>query len=102
MKILEYIERIPKIADWYFGLTPVKRIQFNHIVILIAIIIAAYYNDNRHRDNYALLSDRIDAINNARAKEQESYKKSLEFYTDKFNNLLEKIILRGGESEKIN
>ncbi|MFY0481447.1 hypothetical protein ACI6PS_02480 [Flavobacterium sp. PLA-1-15] len=102
MKILAYFEKIPQLFDWYFRLPQLKRIQFNYIVLLVAIIAAAYYNDKRHRDNYNILSARVDTVNDLRAKEQEGYKKSLEFYTDKFNNLLEKLILSDKGSEKIN
>lgn len=92
MKILEYFQEIPKLFDWYFLLPPIKRIQLNYIVILALVISLAYYNDKRHSANYAVITARIDSVNNNRAKEQEKYTAKLEFYTDKFNNLLVKLI----------
>lgn len=101
MKILDFFSEIPKLFDWYFRLPQLKRIQLNYIVLISLIIILSYYNDKQHRDNYAVLSARIDSVNNSRAKEQEKYTTKLEYYTDKFNHLLE-ILLQKKEQDKIN
>jgi hypothetical protein len=101
MKIIEWIKEIPGLFDWYFRLTPLKRIQLNYIVLITVIIFFAYQNDAQHRTNYQTLSDRMDSVNNGRTKEQENYTKKLEFYTDKFNNLLEILIRQDKEIKEI-
>lgn len=45
-----------------------------------------------------MLLGRVDAVNNSRSLEQWSYTKKLEYYTDKFNNLLE-ILLKERKKE---
>lgn len=101
MKINEYIDKIPKLFDWYFQLVPTKRIQLNYIVIIAVIVSLAYKNDRRHQENSDLLSAKLDAINNERAKDQKEYAKNLEFYVEKFNHLLEMLILQEKEINKI-
>jgi hypothetical protein len=101
MTLSEFFEKFPKLADWYLGLAPVKRIQLNYIFILAITITLSYYNDKRHRENYTALSARIDVINDTRSKEQERYTAKLEFYTDKFNNLLEILIQQRQKIERI-
>jgi hypothetical protein len=101
MKILDYFKEIPKLFDWYFLLPQIKRIQLNYIIILSVVITLAYYNDKRHSENYAILSARIDSVNNNRAKEQEKYTTKLEYYTDKFNSLLVVLIQQRKEIKQI-
>lgn len=101
MKILDFFREIPKLFDWYFLLPQLKRIQLNYIVLITSVITLSYYNDKRHRNNYTVLSARNDTINNSRTKEQEKYTAKLEFYTDKFNNLLELLIQQRKEREQI-
>jgi hypothetical protein len=101
MKLLEYFKEIPKLFDWYFGLSQSKRMNLNYIIIIIAIVAAAYWNDSKHNENYTILSNRIDSVNDLRAKEQERYTVKLESYTDKFNALLEKLIEQKEEVEKL-
>jgi hypothetical protein len=101
MKINEYIDKIPKLFDWYFQLVPTKRIQLNYIVIIAVIIFLAYKNDQRHQKNADDLSAKLDAINNERAKDQKEYAKNLEFYVDKFNHLLEMLIQQEKEINNI-
>lgn len=102
MKILDFFREIPKLFDWYFLLPALKRIQMNYIILIALIITLSYYNDKRHRDNYTVLSARNDTINNSRTKEQEKYTAKLEFYTDKFNHLLEILMQQKKEKEQIN
>lgn len=101
MKILDYFKEIPKLFDWYFLLTPIKRIQLNYIILLGLITFLAYKNDERHRQNYAVLSARIDSVNDNRSKEQEKYTGKLEYYTEKFNHLLEIVIQQNKEVKQI-
>jgi hypothetical protein len=101
MKILDFFKEIPKLFDWYFLLPQIKRIQLNYIIILTVVMILAYYNDKRHSENYAILSARIDSVNNNRAKEQEKYTTKLEYYTDKFNSLLVVLIQQRKEIKQI-
>ncbi len=101
MKFLEYLEKISKIFDWYFLLPQLKRIQLNYIILLAGVIFLAYLNDDHHRQNYLALSDRMDSVNSSRTKEQENYTKKLEFYTDKFNHLLEVLIRQDKEIKEI-
>lgn len=101
MKILEYFKEIPKLFDWYFGLTQSKRMNLNYIILIITIVAAGYWNDSKHNENYIALSNRIDAVNNLRAQEQERYTVKLESYTDKFNLLLEKLIEQNKEVENL-
>lgn len=101
MKILDFFREIPKIFDWYFLLPQIKRIQMNYIILLSIVITFAYYNDKRHTENYAVLSARIDSVNNNRTKEQEKYTAKLEYYTDKFNSLLVVLIEQRKEIEQI-
>ena len=102
MKILDFFREIPKLFDWYFLLPALKRIQMNYIILIALIITLSYYNDKRHRDNYTVLSARNDTIINSRTKEQEKYTAKLEFYTDKFNHLLEILMQQKKEKEQIN
>lgn len=102
MKVLDYLLEIPKLFNWYFLLPALKRIQLNYIILIASIILISYYNDKQHRDNYTVLSARNDTINNSRTKEQEKYTAKLEFYTDKFNHLLEILIHQRKEREQIN
>ena len=102
MKFLDYILQFPKLFDWYFKLPALKRIQLNYIVVLTGVVIISYYNDQQHRDNYTVLSNRIDTINNARSQEQEKYTTGLRYYTDKFNYLLELLIKQREEIKQIN
>lgn len=99
MKFLEITKQVPKLFDWYFSLSQIKRIQLNHIVLLLAIVTAAYYNDKQHRDINQNLIVRINRSDDARAKEQSSYTKSLENYTQKFNDLLHKSFEKNNKSE---
>lgn len=92
MKLMEFLKQIPGLFDWYFKLSALKRIQLNYIVLLFAVLTLFYFNDKLHRENFNALSLRIDTINNSRAKEQEKYTARLEFYTEKFNNLLEMLL----------
>lgn len=101
MKILEYFKEIPKLFDWYFGLSQSRRMNLNYIIIIIAIVAAGYWNDKKHNEYNTVLTNRIDTINNLRAKEQERYTIKLESYTDKFNRLLEKLIEQKKEVEKL-
>ena len=101
MKILDFFRELPKLFDWYFLLPVLKRIQLNYIVLIASVITLSYYNDKRHRDNYTVLSARNDTINNSRTKEQEKYTAKLEFYTDKFNHLLELLIQQRKEREQL-
>jgi hypothetical protein len=101
MKILDFFREIPKLFDWYFLLPQLKRLQLNYIILIASVITISYYNDKRHRENYIVLSARNDTINNSRTKEQEKYTSKLEFYTDKFNHLLELLIQQRKEREQI-
>jgi hypothetical protein len=101
MKILDFFREIPKLVDWYFLLPFVKRLQLNYIILIASIITISYYNDKQHRENYTMLSARNDTINNSRTKEQEKYTAKLEFYTDKFNHLLEILIQQRKEREQL-
>lgn len=101
MKYLDFLKELPKLFEWYFHLPALKRIQMNYIILLAIIISLSYYNDKQHRDNYTILSDRIDATNNNRSKEQEKYTAKLEYYTDKFNHLLELLIQQKKEREPL-
>lgn len=101
MKITEYIDKIPKLFDWYFQLVPTKRIQLNYIVIISIILFLAYKNDSRHQENYNELSAKLDKVNNERAKDQKDYAKNLEFYVEKFNHLLEMLIHQENEINKM-
>jgi hypothetical protein len=101
MKILYYLREISKLFDWYFLLPQIKRIQLNYIIILTIVITLAYYNDKRHSENYAVLSARIDSVNDNRTKEQEKYTAKLEYYTDKFNSLLVVLIQQKKEIKQI-
>lgn len=91
-KFIEFLGKIPQLFDWYFGLAPTKRMNFNYITIITVLVIAGYWNDHKHSENYTALSKRIDDSYNLRAQDQERYTVSLEKYTDKFNLLLEKLI----------
>ncbi|MDR6844499.1 hypothetical protein [Flavobacterium granuli] len=102
MKILDYFRELPKIFDWYFLLPQIKRIQLNYIILLATVMSIAYYNDKRHRENYTILSTRIDAINNSRTQEQEKYTTKLVYYTDKFNHLLELLIQQREKRAELN
>ncbi|UYW02129.1 hypothetical protein K5I29_04305 [Flavobacterium agricola] len=99
MKILEVIKVLPGVFDWYFKLTPLKRIQLNYIVLIAVLLTLFYYNDSNHRENNMALTNRIDSVNINRAIEQEKYTKQLEYYTEKFNSLLERLIHQRNESE---
>jgi hypothetical protein len=101
MKILDFFREIPKLFDWYFQLPQLKRIQLNYILLIALLFTISYYNDKQHRENYIVLSVRIDAVNNSRTKEQEKYTTKLEFYTDKFNHLLELLIQQKKEREQL-
>lgn len=101
MKFLDYFREIPKLFDWYFQLPQLKRIRLNNIAVIVFLILLSYYNDKLHRENYTVLSNRNDTINNSRTKEQEKYTAKLEFYTDKFNHLLELLIQQRKEREQL-
>ena len=100
MKYLAYLREIPKLFNWYFTLSPLKRIQLNYIILLTIVLTVAYFNDQQHRENYTIVSNRIDSVNTARAKEQEQYSQKLVYYTEKFNNLLE-ILIKQNEPQKL-
>lgn len=102
MKILNCIAQIPNLFNWYFKLPVIQRMQLNYITIIAVIITLSYNNDKKHRDSYTILNSRIDSVNDARTKEQEKYTTKLEFYTDKFNHLLEILLQQKKEQEKIN
>jgi hypothetical protein len=101
MKYFDYILQFPKLFDWYFTLPALKRIQLNYIMLLTAVVSIAYYNDKLHRENYTALYNRVDATNDSRSKEQEKYTAKLEYYTDKFNHLLEILIKQKEEIKQI-
>jgi hypothetical protein len=101
MMIKEWLSQIPIFFKWYFSLDQLKRIQLNYIFIIAMLILTIYFNDSKHRENYSKLSDRFDSVSNNRYKEQEKYTTKLEFYTDKFNNLLEKLIEQKQKIEEI-
>ena len=101
MKFLDYILQLPKLFDWYFKLPTLKRTNLNYILLLGFVVLLSYYNDQQHRDNYSVLSNRIDTTNNFRSQEQEKYTAKLEYYTDKFNHLLELLIKQREEIKQI-
>ena len=101
MKLLDLFRELPKLFDWYFLLPALKRLQLNYLILIAFVITLSYYNDKRHRDNYMVLSARNDTTNNSRTKEQEKYTAKLEFYTDKFNHLLELLIQQKKEREQL-
>ena len=86
------ITEIKGVLDWYFQLKPHQKIQVNYLTLITSLILLAYANDRQHRENHILLSNRIDIVNNNRSLEQGHYTKKLEYYTDKFNNLLEVLL----------
>lgn len=99
MKLIEWFKAIPTLFDWYFKLTQIKRIQFNYIVIIAVLLTIFYYNDAKHRETNLALTTRVDSVNSNREKEQEKYTKKLEYYTDKFNGLLEMLIAKKTEQQ---
>jgi hypothetical protein len=102
MKIpMESSKHITKLLDWYFHLTPSKKMQMNYMVVIVVILYFTYKNNEQHRENYNVLSVRIDSINNARSREQRAYTKNLEFYTEKFSSLLEKLLIQKEEIKQI-
>jgi len=102
MKILvEYFKEIEKLFDWYFHLTPIQRIQLNHIVILIFLAFLTYKNDEQHRKNNFVLRAGIDATNNARSREQKEYIENLKYFTEKYSNLYEKLLRQREEMQQI-
>lgn len=101
MKFLDYLKDIPNLVNWYFQLQLHKRVQLNYIILLATVMTIAYYNDKQHRNNYTVLSTRIDTINNARTQEQEKYTTKLVYYTDKFNHLLEILIQQREERAEL-
>lgn len=101
MKIFDYLAQIPNFFNWYFKLALIKRIQLNYITLLTIVISLAYYNDKRHRENYTILSIRVDATNASRAQEQKEYNANLRYYTDKFNHLLELLIQQKEQIKQI-
>lgn len=101
MKISEYFDKVPALFDWYFKLVPLKRIQLNYIFLIALILFFTYKNDSKHRENYNILIGRLDSATNSRAEDQEKYSKKLEFYTDKFNHLLEILIKQERKIDQI-
>ncbi|MFV8268444.1 hypothetical protein ACNQGP_00730 [Flavobacterium sp. GT2N3] len=101
MKILDFFRELPKLFDWYFQLSPSKRVQLNYIIVIVFIITLSYYNDKQHRENYTVLSNRNDTINNYRARDFKEHNAKLEFYTDKFNHLLELLLQQEKERKQI-
>jgi hypothetical protein len=95
------IFEIRKTLSWYFLLKPSEKTQVNYIAIIILLITLAYSNDRQHRANYLLLYNRNNSINTDRAKDQERYTVKLEYYTDKFNHLLEILIEQREEKKEI-
>lgn len=91
MKFLELFTAIPKLFDWYFNMESIRRVQLNFIVVLGLVFTYIYYTNKAYAENITILSTRIDTINNSRTKEQEKYTAKLEYYTDKFSDLLFKI-----------
>lgn len=100
MKIVEYFQEIPKLFNWYFQLQAIKRVQLNYVILLIITTSLAYYNDKQHRENYTILSARMDTVNNSRTQEQEKYTSKLVYYTDKFNRLLEVLLEKKERQEE--
>ena len=100
-KLIEFLGKAPQIIDWYFGLTPTRRMNLNYITIITVIVTASYYNDHKHNENYTAISNRIDAVNNLRSKEQERYTVKLESYADKFKDVFEKITLQKNEVKQL-
>lgn len=101
MKLLELFPALQKIFDWYFNMDNLKRIQMNYIIVLILLITYIYYSHQTYVANITILSTRIDTINNSRTQEQEKYTAKLEYYTDKFNNLLVILIEQRKELKEI-
>lgn len=101
MKFTNYLREIPKLFEWYFQLSKLNRVQLNYIAVIVFLISLSYYNDKLHREHYTVLANRNDTINNSRTKEQEKYTTKLEFYTDKFNHLLELLIQQRKEREQL-
>jgi len=100
--INEVIKEVKNALGWYFLLKNENRIRTNYIVMIALLLMLSYRNDKQHRENYIDLCHRNDAINNSRTKEQEKYTVKLEFYTDKFNRLLEILLKQKEEQKKIN
>ena len=101
MKFLELLSAIPKIFDWYFGMDSIKRIQLNFIVVLTLLFTYIYYTNKAYAENITILTTRLDTVNNSRTKEQEKYTAKLEYYTDKFSELLLKIDKQKEELKQI-
>lgn len=92
MRFLQYLEPLKNLFSWYFKMKPAQRIQFNYIVVIVAIVYLSYLNDDRHRTNYSELTKRNFRVDSLRSVDQARHTEKLESYTDKFNGLLEKLI----------
>lgn len=101
MKFLELFTLIPKIFDWYFNMENLRRVQLNFIVVLCLLFTYIYYTNKAYAENITILATRLDNSNDARAKEQEKYTAKLEYYTDKFSELLFKIDKQKEELKQI-
>lgn len=89
--ILDLLSAIPKLFDWYFNMEAIRRVQLNFIVVLCIVFTYIYYTNKANAANITVLATRLDNANDSRAKEQEKYTAKLEYYTDKFSGLLDKI-----------
>lgn len=101
MNLLDIFNAIPQLFNWYSKMPSIKRIQFNHLVVLFASWIILYFNDSQHRKHNALLASGIDAVNNLRSKDQERYTTKLESYSDKFQSFSEELLKQEKELKQI-
>lgn len=101
MKFLELFTLIPKLFDWYFNMENIRRVQLNFIVVLCLLFTYIYYTNKAYAENITILATRLDNANDSRAKEQEKYTTKLEYYTDKFSELLFKIEKQKEELKQI-
>ena len=101
MTIIEIIQVVPKLYNWYSKMTPIKQIRFNYIVLLVASWSILYYNDHQHRKNNAQLTIGLNTANDLRSKDQERYTTKLESYSDKFQSFSEKLLKQEQEFKQI-
>lgn len=101
MKFIEFLKELPSVFDWYFKLHAIKRIQLNYIVLIFIIMSLTYFNDKLHRETIASLTLRIDTINDSRSADQEKYAARMEYYTEKFNGLLEILLIQEKRIERL-
>ena len=81
---------VTKTFDWYKKTEAINKVKIHAGLIIISLLGLIYYQDKKNDERLKLSNDRYDALVALYSKDQAHYFEKLEFYTEKFMDVMEK------------